>query len=473
MAHYKFVFTWRTLWGALVIFFLAVTLWASSTFAPPADARTCVFSSVNAPLPPLPPSFSLKLDVRNTAYQFILTGPEARQLLAVTAALQLRAVDAERDILVVAPAPLTEPLMEVLEQLRATVVQVPFEEAQQMERDFNTCCDQFYGCWMKLLTWRAPYRAVMNLDTDFLVLRNMSAAFELMAAGARGPFDVGGVPDPVVAATQPDADGVHDVFNGGMFIALPSEEAYGRLFAHARGSRCMWGEMLWLNTFAATHGRWVRLPPNFNLFPSLLGPASPYLAYAPPNWNNIAGLHFAGASKVWPHNTREDCLQRAELDCLECCIKWAEATARLRALLAANAALSRAAAGGGGGDIEAAAAAERAAEGLLPPGWAGTAVAVVRRNAARGFTFDKEAYHDGETGGTFGAREREKRAEYDAAPQEDKNRWGELVAAMEDAPRRAWENGNNAMREQQAKKRHENMLRIEIERARVSEALRG
>jgi hypothetical protein len=49
--------------------------------------------------------------VRNTAYQFILTGPEARQLLAVTAALQLRAVDAERDMLVVAPAPLTEPLM--------------------------------------------------------------------------------------------------------------------------------------------------------------------------------------------------------------------------------------------------------------------------------------------------------------------------------------------------------------------------
>ena len=62
--------------------------------------------------------FSLQLDASNSAYQLVIVGPETRQLLAVTAALQLRSVDAERDILLLVGAPLTGPLMEALEQLR-------------------------------------------------------------------------------------------------------------------------------------------------------------------------------------------------------------------------------------------------------------------------------------------------------------------------------------------------------------------
>jgi hypothetical protein len=387
--------------------------------------------------------FSLQLDASNSAYQLVIVGPETRQLLAVTAALQLRSVDAERDILLLVGAPLTGPLMEALEQLRVTVTQVPFERMRQMENDFGPCCEQYWGCWMKLLTWRAParYRAVMNIDTDFLAVGNLSRAFSIFADDARGPFDVGGVPDPVVAASHDDPT-THDVFNGGMFIAQPSEEAFERVVRVAHATRCRWGEMLWLNTFASTVGRWVRLPNNFNLFPSLLGPTSPYLAYAPPNWRSIAGLHFAGVSKVWPDATAKNCLERAELDCLECCLRWVRATKRLRALLAANTAL----AGGGA----AAAAAERVLAGALPPGWGGAAAAIVRRNAARGFTFDAEAFHDGETGSTFGARKTQQALEFAAATQEQQDRWKEMLRSVDGASKRAFQNANAIMQQQKA-----------------------
>ena len=380
----------------------------------------------DAPLPPLhargavaagellrlrragaPPPFALpRLTPRNTAYQMVLVGPPKRQLLAAITLLQLRATDAERDIVVQVKEPLAAPLMEVLEQLNVTVRQQPFPVMQAMEHDFGQSCSIFWACWQKLLTWNeTQYAAVLNLDTDFLALQSLARVFDLMAAGARSPYDVGGVADPIVAATHKDSS-LADVLNGGMFLALPSRAAYERVVHHAQASEWQWGEMLWLNTFAARYGAWVRLPLTYNFFPVLIRPGSPYLAYAPVNWRSIHGLHFAGVSKAWADTSLEDCRSRGERDCAECCVKWVEASGRLSALLAANAALAAAAGGGGGGEPAPAPAAATAALGaLLPAGWQQRAAAIVQRNAQRGYTFDKLAWHDGYTGGTWAARE--------------------------------------------------------------------
>jgi hypothetical protein len=318
-------------------------------------------------------------------------GPPRRQQYAAIAALALRSVDAKRDILLQVKEPLTEELMEVLEQLRVTVQQMPFEPMVAMEWDFGMCCFEFWACWMKLLTWRETrYAAVMNIDTDFLALRPMDRAFDIMAENAASPFDVGGTADPVVAAGHAEA-AVSDVFNGGMFIALPSREGYEAFVEHAHSSRWLWGEMLWLNTFATKFGHWVRLPVTMNLFPSLLAPGSPLLPYGGVNWDSIYGLHFAGVSKVTPETTAAECRARTG-DCVECCLKWVAAAARLEALVAAN---KRAA--------ESDDAARDAAR-QLPPAFKEGARAIVRRNRARGFTFDKEAYHDGLTGKPWSQR---------------------------------------------------------------------
>jgi hypothetical protein len=409
------------------------------------------------------PPFSLPLTVHNTAYQMILVGPPIRQQLAVISALKLRATDYERDIILQVKEPLTPPLMEALEQLRVTVKQMPFAPMVQMEYDFGQCCGHFWACWMKLLTWRETrYRAVMNIDTDFLVLKNMSRAFDLMAANAHGPFDVGGVADPVVGASHRDS-AQFDVFNGGMFIALPSEEGYEKIVAHAHGGKWMWGEMLWLNTFATRYGHWVRLPTTFNLFPTLIQSGSPYLTYAAPNWNSIYGLHFAGVSKAWPDTTREQCLQRAELDCLDCCFMWVAAADSLRALLAANEAIA-------GGDPEAAAHAERKLTELLPPGWAAPAAAVARRNAKRGFTFDATAYHDGYTGGTWAERVKREVVEKAARTPAEKERVAAAEALAAGETRREIENALKVMRRQKTINNEDLAKRVAEETANVEAA---
>ena len=69
------------------------------------------------------------------------------------------------------------------------------------------------------------------------------------------------------------------------------------------------------------------------------------------------------------------------------------------------------------------------------------------RNAARGFTFDAEAFHDGETGASFGARQREKAAQFAQASQEQRDAWAEMTAAVAQSSKRSFQNANNVMRE--------------------------
>ena len=375
---------------------LLLTQFFTSTLdgAPPAHPA-------RAPPPPPPPPplrpFSLSLDATNTAYQMVMVGPYDRQLMAAIAALQLRRVDPARDILLHITRPLEESLMEVFDQLRVRVLQVPHAQMVRAEFDYGQCCSMFWACWLKMLTWnQTQYRAVLNLDTDFLAMRSMGGAFDLMAANAQSPFDVGGVADPVVAASHKDAS-IFDVFNGGMFLALPSREAFETFLVHAHTSRWQWGEMLWLNTFATTYGHWVRLPITYNIFPNMLRAGSPFLPYGDVNWDSIYGLHFAGISKVTAATTAEDCQGRGGTDCVPCCLAWVAAGERMAALLAANRRAREA-----GGEQEAAAT----YAALLPPSgnWAPSALDIVRRNAARGYAFDYDAFHDGGSGGTWRAR---------------------------------------------------------------------
>jgi len=371
----------------------------SGTFSFADPQHTSIFRLRQAPQAA---PFQLRLTPQNTAYQMILVGPLKRQLLAMVTALQLRKTDSERDILIQVKEPLAEPLMEVLEQLRVRVIQMPFAPMTQMEFDFGQSCSFFWACWMKLLTWnQTEYSAVLNIDTDFLVLRNMGGAFDVMEQNAQTPFDVGGVPDPVVALSHKDAS-LFDVFNGGMFLALPGREAYERMVHHAQASEWQWGEMLWLNTFATRFGHWVRLPTTFNFFPVLIRPNSPFLTYSPPNWDSIYGMHFAGSSRLWGDATAEECKAFGEKDCFECCLKWVQASTNLAELLSANADIVEKGpeVGASGG------AAWRVFSRLLPSGWEDAAAVVVKRNAARGYTFDKEAWHDGYTGSSWADRER-------------------------------------------------------------------
>ena len=303
--------------------------------------------------------FSLgELTVRNTAYSMILVGPRARQLYAAITAYGLRRVDPDRDILLMVK--ITEPvdadIAQVLEQLRVTQRSMEERVMHKFEYDFGMCCEQFWGCWMKLAVWNETrYKAVMNVDTDFLVLRSPGPdIFDFMARHATSPFDVGGVADPVVGASHPETF-ITDVFNGGMFVALPSREAFARVVSHAHGSEWRWGEMLWMNTFATTFGKWVRLPSRYNTFPMTLGADSQLLAYNPINWAAIVGLHFSGNSKVMPDTTEAQCRSRAR-DCVECCLKWVALASRLHALLAANADVAEATRSGNAADLEAAVA---------------------------------------------------------------------------------------------------------------------
>jgi len=326
-----------------------------------------------------------ELNNRNTAYQFVLVGPLARQEMALTSIVQLRRVDPQRDIILHVTAALSEPIHEALEQLRVKVKQVPWAPMIKAENDFGQCCSMFWACWLKILTWnQTEYKAVLNLDTDFLTVKSMEGLFDIMAANAQTPFDVGGVADPVVAVSHEDSQ-LFDVFNGGMFLALPSLPAFEKFLVHAHTTRWQWGEMLWLNTFARTFGHWVRLPITYNLFPSMLKPGSPYLPYGDINWNSIYGLHFAGPSKVTSETSAENCYGRGDKDCVPCCLLWVEAVERARGLLAANSAA------GEGKEEEAMEAYKK----YLPEGWGRDALSIAQRNKNRGWAFDWDAWHDG------------------------------------------------------------------------------
>lgn len=301
--------------------------------------------------------FSLgELTTRNTAYSMMLVGPRTRQLYAAITAYGLRRVDPERDILLMVKVtePMDADLVQVLAQLRVTQRAMAEAEMHKFEYDFGMCCEQFWGCWMKLTVWNeTAYKAVMNVDTDFLVLRSPGPdIFEFMGKHATSPFDVGGVADPVVAASHPETF-LTDVFNGGMFVALPSPEAFTRIVAHAHGSEWRWGEMMWMNTFAKTYGKWVRLPSRYNTFPMTLGAESMLLAYNPINWDAVTGLHFTGHSKVMPDTTEDQCRSRTR-DCVDCCLKWVALVKQFNALLDANKDVAEATRNGNAADLAAA-----------------------------------------------------------------------------------------------------------------------
>lgn len=315
-------------------------------------------------------------------------------MAAAIAALQLRSTDSRRAVLMLSSEPLTDELAEVMDQLHVTLRQTPFNIMKSMEWDFGVNCLEFWACHMKFLTWnQTDFAAILNLDTDFLVRKPMGdALFDIIADHAQSPFDVGGVADPIVAMSHKES-AVFDVFNGGMFVALPSHDAFETLIAHAHASRWIWGEMHTLNSFARKWGHWIRLPITFNIFPNLLHDGTPTAPYGGVNMDSVYGLHFAGVSKTMPETTADDCRGRSPLkDCIACCLEWVAAADRLRALIDANRVAHTDAA-----------AAERV-RALLPPAYAKEGVDIVKRNRARGFVFDLDAFHDSYTPGPYSQR---------------------------------------------------------------------
>lgn len=289
-----------------------------------ADGKPLVSSS------PMPPNATFRLPPltpRNTAYSMMACGGDAFHFSALIAARSIRRFDAERPIIILTTyrdLPHSD-VVAALAALNATYHVVSEKDTLEMEARLHVRCGHFHNCWLKFFVWGLTrFAAVLNVDTDYLMLQDQGAAFDLFRRAATSPYDVGGVADLTVAFSHTDSS-TADVFNGGWFLAAPSEDAFARLVEFAvGGARWKWGEMLTLNTFpAAQGGQWVRMPAAFNVVPSTISPRAPFFQYDALNRGSLFGLHFAGSSKVKPGTPLGDCGgYDGRGDCSWCCEQW-------------------------------------------------------------------------------------------------------------------------------------------------------
>ena len=294
--------------------------------------------------PPQAPSPTFRLPpltVNNTAYSMIALGGYAYHLSSLVTVHSIRRWDKERDIVVHTTHKDLPPadIVAAMTALGAKYNVVSEMDYENVGDPLYHRCGMFYGCWLKFFVWgMTQYAAVINVDTDYIMLQSQARAFEMFGALATSPYDVAGVPDLVVAFSHPDSS-TADVFNGGWFMALPSEDAFRRMVKFAQGpARWKWGEMLTLNSFSAAHGgQWHRMPVGFNTFPLLLNARAPFYIYDGPNFNSIYGLHFAGKSKVRPGTTAAECGgYDGQGDCTVCCWRWVEEEQLTRKFLDAH-----------------------------------------------------------------------------------------------------------------------------------------
>ncbi len=281
---------------------------------------------------PLPPrgDFRLpKLTVNNTAYSMMAIGSYAYHLSSLVTVHSIRRWDKERDIIIHTDGKSLPPsdIVAAMTALGAKYNVVSEADYENVGDPLYHKCGMFYGCWLKFFVWgMTKYAMVMNVDTDYIMLQSQAKAFEIFGELASSPYDVAGVPDLVVGFSHPDST-TSDVFNGGWFMALPSQDAFERMVKFAHGpAPWKWGEMLTLNNFPKYHGgQWHRMPIGFNTFPLLLNRGAPFYIYDGPNFGSIYGLHFAGVSKVKPGTTAEECGgYDGRKDCTVCCWRWVE-----------------------------------------------------------------------------------------------------------------------------------------------------
>ena len=282
------------------------------------------------PLPPALPTFRLPpLTVNNTAYSMIALGGYAYHLSSLVTVHSIRRWDPHRAIVIHTTHKDLPPadIVAAMTALGARYNVVSEMDYENVGDPLYHRCGMFFGCWLKFFVWSmTEFAAVMNVDTDYIMLQSQARAFDMFERAVTSPFDVAGVPDLVVAFSHPDAS-TSDVFNGGWFMAAPSEDAFRRMVKYASGpAPWKWGEMLTLNTFPAAHGgQWHRFPVGFNTFPLLLNARAPFYIYDGPNFNSIYGLHYAGKSKVKPGATSGDCGgYDGAGDCTICCWRWVE-----------------------------------------------------------------------------------------------------------------------------------------------------
>lgn len=269
------------------------------------------------------------LTVNNTAYSMIALGGYAYHLSSLVTVHSIRRWDTERDIVIHTTHKDLPPadIVAAMTALGARYNVVSEMDYENVGDPLYHKCGMFFGCWLKFYVWgMTQYAAVLNVDTDYIMLQSQARAFALFEQLVTSPYDVGGVPDLVVAFSHPDSS-TADVFNGGWFMAAPSEDAFRRMVKFAHGpSRWKWGEMLTLNTFSEAHGgQWHRMPAGFNTFPMLLNRNAPFFIYDGPNFGSIYGLHYAGKSKVKPGTSAGDCGgYDGAGDCTACCLRWVE-----------------------------------------------------------------------------------------------------------------------------------------------------
>ena len=283
--------------------------------------------------------FSLPLlTVNNTAYSMIAIGSYQYHLSSLITVHSIRRFDPDRAI-VIHTTPQDLPPSDIVAAMSAMGARynvVTADDIKSVGDPLYDKCGMFYSCWLKFFVWSmTEYAMVLNVDTDYLFVKSQVDAFTHFGARATSPYDVAGVPDLVVAFSHSDSS-TADVFNGGWFMALPSENAFRRMITYALGdSKWKWGEMLTLNSFPAAHGGlWHRMPVGYNTFPLLLNSGAPFYTYNGPNFDSIFGLHFAGKSKVRPGTTQDECGgYDGRGDSTRCCRKWVEEEAATRKFL--------------------------------------------------------------------------------------------------------------------------------------------
>ncbi|CAN6651676.1 hypothetical protein TRVA0_025S01046 [Trichomonascus vanleenenianus] len=138
--------------------------------------------------------------------------------------------------------------------------------------------------YTKIHVWSLlQYSKVIFLDADILVVKPIDDLFG---------WDV---PRGSIAAA-PDI-GWPDIFNSGVFVAVPDAEAYEELCGRAvTGESFDGGDQGLLNQYFTERGRWVRLPFTFNVTPSTSYQYAPAFQHFE---RQVSVVHFIGNNKPW------------------------------------------------------------------------------------------------------------------------------------------------------------------------------
>lgn len=285
------------------------------------------------------------------AYFLYAHGKQQYYLQAVLAISQIRRFDESRPVVFAYTQPLASDVSAALLTLRATLLYIPPQHSADMHKRYGTSnrCAHWHGCWMKFLAWSLPFKTVLYMDSDVLLVLPMDGAFEAMAKRSNpSPFDIAAAVDVQVAYGHGSIESAH-AFNTGVMLVEPSIAVFEALQQHAASAGSWQGsaETFVINTFpragaryylsedgsSNVGGRWIQLAPGYNAFPHFVHAAHLHRpADDPAMLQSIYALHYVWINKLWVGMAEEMCVPTNPPTsitlCIPCCKHWLDAQAR-------------------------------------------------------------------------------------------------------------------------------------------------